>query len=148
MSQEEQASRYTLQWTVYLLRRRPHRAWGAGVMMLLASVLVGAAFRSAGMGLLAFVLLWLATRDYWLPVRYYVHEKGAGVRYFGAAFDIAWERVKYVTATPDGVKLSPVSPRSRLEPFRGVYLRFADNREQVLEAIAFWSASAAGKRTS
>lgn len=116
--------------------------------MLLASVVVGVAFRSAGMGLLALVLLWLATRDYWLPVRYTVDEKGAGVRYLGAAFDIAWERAKYVTVTSDGVKLSPLPPRSRLEPFRGVYLRFADNRQQVLEAIAFWRESTAGKTTN
>jgi hypothetical protein len=92
--------------------------------------------------------LWLATRDYWLPVRYTVSEKGAAVRYLGAAYDISWERVKYVTVTADGVKLSPLPPRSRLEPFRGVYLRFADNREQVLEAIAFWRGSTAGTKTS
>lgn len=113
--------------------------------MLATAVLVGFAFQSAGMGLLALVLLWLATRDYWLPVRYAVNEKGASVRYFGAVFEIAWERVKYVTVTPEGVKLSPLPPRSRLEPFRGVYLRFTDNREQVLEAIAFWRDWTAGK---
>lgn len=148
MSDEEQASRYTLRWTVHLLHERPQKAWLAGAAILFASVLVGISFRSAGMGLLALVLLWLATRDYWLPLHYYVDEKGAGVRYLGAAFDIAWERVKYVTVASDGVKLSPLPPRSRLEPFRGVYLRFADNREQVLEAITFWRESTAGKRTS
>lgn len=116
--------------------------------MLFASVVVGVAFRGAGMGLLALILLWLATRDYWLPVRYYVNEKGAGVRYLGAAFEVPWERVKYVTITSEGAKLSPLPPRSRLEPFRGVYLRFADNREQVLEAIAFWREQTAGKRTN
>lgn len=148
MSDDEQTSRYTLRWTVHLLREQPQKAWIAAAIMLLASVVVGVAFRSAGMGLLALVLLWLATRDYWLPVRYSVDEKGATVRYFGAAFDIAWERVKYVTVTSEGVKLSPLPPRSRLEPFRGVYLRFADNREQVLEAIAFWRESTAYRKTN
>jgi hypothetical protein len=141
-------ARHTLQWTVHLLRQRPQKAWGAAGVMVLAALLVGMAFRSAGMGLLALVLLWLATRDYWLPVRYSVSEKGAGVRYLGAVYDIPWERVNYVTVTAEGVKLSPLPPRARLEPFRGVYLRFADNREQVLEAIAFWRESTAGTRTS
>jgi len=148
MNDDEQATRHTLQWTIHLLRERPQKAWGAAGVMMLAAVLVGVAFRSVGMGLLAVVLLWLATRDYWLPVRYTVSEKGAAVRYLGAAYDISWERVKYVTVTADGVKLSPLPPRSRLEPFRGVYLRFADNREQVLEAIAFWRGSTAGTKTS
>ena len=148
MSGDEQKSRYTLQWTVHLLREQPQKAWTAGAIMLLASAVVGVAFRSAGMGLLALVLLWLATRDYWLPVRYTVDERGARVRYLGAAFDIAWEHVKYVSVASDGVKLSPLPPRSRLEPFRGVYLRFADNRQQVLEAIAFWRGSTAGKMTN
>ncbi len=143
-----EAARYTLQWSVHLLRQHPRKAWGAAGAMLIASVLVAFAFRSAGMGLLAFVLLWLATRDYWLPVRYTVNEHGAGVRYLGAIFDISWDRVKFVTVAPDGVKLSPVPPGSRLEPFRGVTLRFADNREQVLEAIEFWRNSTAGKMTS
>jgi len=145
---DDQATRHTLQWTVHLLRQQPQKAWGAAGVMVLAAVLVGVAFRSAGMGLLALVLLWLATRDYWLPVRYTVSEKGAAVRYLGAAFDIPWERVKYVTVGADGGKLSPLAPRSRLEPFRGVYLRFGDNREQVLEAIAFWRESTAGKKMS
>ncbi|GIV21392.1 MAG: hypothetical protein KatS3mg023_3143 [Armatimonadota bacterium] len=148
MSDEEQANQYTLRWRVHLLREQPQKAWLAGAIMLLASALVGVAFRSAGMGLLALLLLWLATRDYWLPVHYAVDEQGARVRYLGAGFDIAWERVKYVTVTPDGVKLSPLPPRSRLEPFRGVYLRFAGNRDQVLEAIAFWRESTAGKKTN
>ncbi len=133
-----EANQHTLQWTVHLLRDQPRKAWGALTAMLAAGVLVGVAFGSAGMGLLAFVLLWLATREFWLPVRYTVNERGAGVRYLGAIFEVPWDRVKYVTVTAEGVKLSPVPPRSRLDPFRGVYLRFADNREQVLEAIAFW----------
>lgn len=144
-SDEERKARYTLQWKLHLLRRQPQKAWGAGAVMLVAGIVVGFAFRSAGMGLLAVVLLWLATRDYWLPVRYYVNEKGAGVRYLGAVFDITWDRAKYVTVTRDGLKISPLPPGSRLEPFRGVYLRFADNREQVLEAIAFWRDWTAGK---
>jgi len=148
MNDDEQATRHTLQWTVHLLRQQPHKAWGAGGVMVLAAVLVGVAFRSVGMGLLALVLLWLATRDYWLPVRYSVGAKGAAARYLGAAYDIPWERVKYVTVTADGVKLSPLPPLSRLEPFRGVYPRFGDNREQVLEAIAFWRELTAGRKTS
>lgn len=116
--------------------------------MLVAWIVVGFAFRSAGMGLLAVVLLWLATRDYWLPVRYHVNEQGAGVRYLGAVFDITWDRAKYITVTHDGVKISPLPLGSRLEPFRGVYLRFADNHEQVMEAIAFWRDWTAGKKTN
>ncbi|MCS6830454.1 MAG: hypothetical protein RMM08_12665 [Armatimonadota bacterium] len=138
MSDTEQAEPYTLQWKVHLLRKQPRRAWLAGVVMLHASVLVAVAFQSVGMGLLALALLWLATREFWLPVRYYVNEKGAGVRYLGAIYDITWDRVKYVLVNEEGVKLSPLPFGSRLEPFRGVFLRFADNREQVLEAIAFW----------
>lgn len=148
MNDEGQASQHTLQWTVHLLRRAPQKAWKAAATIVLAGVLVGFSFRSAGMGLLALVLLWLATREYWLPIRYYVNERGAGVRYLGAVFDITWDRVKYVTITDEGVKLSPLPPRSRLEPFRGVYLRFSDNREQVLEAIAFWRGCSSGKTTS
>lgn len=141
-------SRYTLQWKVHLLRWHPRKAWGAAGAILAAAMVVGFAFHSPGMGIMALVLLWLATRDYWLPIHYYVNEKGAGVRYFGAIFDITWDRVKYVTVTHDGVKISPLPPSSRLEPFRGVYLRFADNREQVMEAIAFWRDWTAGKKTN
>lgn len=146
MDEEGLANKHTLQWTVHLLREQPQQAWQAGAIMLLAAVVVGVAFRSAGMGLLAFILLWLATRDYWLPVCYYIGERGAGARYLGAMYDITWERAKYVIVNDRGVKLSPVPPRSRLQPFRGVYLRFAGNREQVLEAIAFWREWTAGKK--
>lgn len=141
----EEQSRYCLQWRVHLLRQQPEKAGRAMLVILAAGILVGMAWHSVGMGGLAGVLLWLATREYWLPMRYYVNEQGAGVRYLGAAFDIAWERVRFVTVMADGVKLSGLPPSSRLEPFRGVFLRFADNREEVLEAIEFWRSSLVGK---
>lgn len=47
-----------------------------------------------------------------------------------------WSALRSCYASDKGVLLSPFSRPSRLEGFRGIFLRFEGNREQVLEFIA------------
>jgi hypothetical protein len=49
--------------------------------------------------------------------------------------EIKWTSVKRCYLDDFGVKLSPLDRKSRLEAFRGVYLRFGDNQNQVIETV-------------
>lgn len=49
--------------------------------------------------------------------------------------EIKWENVKRCYVDDLGVKLSPLDRASRIEAFRGVYLRFGDNQDAVIEAV-------------
>lgn len=49
--------------------------------------------------------------------------------------EIKWANVKRCYLDDFGVKLSPLDRVSRVEAFRGVYLRFGDNQNEVIEAV-------------
>ncbi len=127
-----------LEWRVHLLRQRPEYAGRAITMILLGGLVAGALLQSLWLGVLATAMLWMATREYWLPLKFRIDAEGASLRYFGASYQITWDRVAYCMMDTDGVKLSSAPPRSCLQPFRGVYLRYADNRDAVMRAIEYW----------
>ncbi len=87
-----------------------------------AAVIVGAA-----------VLISLS--DFLLPVRFELWPDRAVCRMLLKSAEIKWADVKQCYLDDYGVKLSPLGTASRLEAFRGVYLRFADNEPEVIKAV-------------
>lgn len=78
----------------------------------------------------------LSTSEMFLPIRYRIDGKGASSKVGMSRTEIAWDQVKRLDDLERAVKLSPLTDReSRLEPFRGVTLRFSGNREAVLAKI-------------
>ncbi len=131
----------SLQWRVHLYAQQRGKAWPLLGITMLGGLLAGLAFRQVGYGLLALLLIFMSTREYWLPVRYWLDEEGAHMATLLARYDIAWSRVKYISATDDGrLKLSSVPMASRLAPFRGVELRLPPDQQPVMQAIKHWRA--------
>jgi hypothetical protein len=111
-------------WTCHPLREEP----------VLKSILLSAAIAgscavmtvslgSAVYGAISLVVLLGATMDYFLPTRYVIDAEGAAWK------QLVWRRrpwaaFRRVVRHPDGVFLSPFRQRSRLDSFRGVFLRF------------------------
>ena len=138
-----------MHWHVHLYAQQRDKALPLICGSLAGSVLVGYSLHQAILGVLAFILLFMSTRDYWLPVRYWLDENGAHMSTFLARYDIAWSRVKYISATDDGrLRLSSVPRTSRLAPFRGVELRMPSDRQQVMQAIKQWRESCGSKTPS
>jgi len=86
-------------------------------------------------GGLAAAALTASLADFLLPVRYVISRDKASVKMIGKSLEIKWQDVKRCYLDESGVKLSPLDRVSRLEAFRGVYLRFADNKDEVIEAV-------------
>jgi len=127
-----------LEWTVSLASEQPEKV---------AAVLAAAAFAGlvgffvAGSMVLAIIgpaVVLGATSEFLLPVRYRITEEGASARWGINLTKIAWKDVKRVRADVHGLKLSPLEKPSRLEAFRGVYLRFGDRKQEVEQAVGYW----------
>ena len=123
-----------LQWSVHLARDCPAK--------LVASLLLVALCIAAGyytMGLLGAVVvagvMAASLADFLFPISYAITADGASCRMLLKSSAIRWSDVKRCWVDDLGVKLSPLNRKSRLEAFRGVYLRFAQNREQVTELV-------------
>lgn len=124
-----------LRWEVRLYDAAPKKrlaifavAWATGAFGILV-------FGNVVLGLLGVGAILGSTTEFWLPLRYVVDAEGAKVRCGLVETAITWDRVKRAVLADDGVKLSPLAKTGPMGPFRGVYLRFADNREEVLAAI-------------
>ena len=123
-----------LSWTVHLARDCPSK--------LVTSLALVAAGCAAGYFLLGCaaaaataVVMLASVAEFVFSTKYEITADGAACRMLFKASEIRWENVKRCWVDDLGVKLSPLSRKSRLEAFRGVYLRFKDNREQVIEAV-------------
>ena len=76
-----------------------------------------------------------AVAEFLFPVTYRLSPQGAELRGLLQHRAIAWTEVRRAYCLPFGVKLSPLDRPGRLEPFRGLLLRFAENDSQVLAFI-------------
>jgi hypothetical protein len=130
-----------LEWTVHLARRRPRQAVSVIAFVLIASAVAGYGFRSAFPGLLALALLTASLSDFFFPVRYTLGSEAVEARGVILRRRMTWQQVRRVVRDDLGAKLSPLARRSRLEAYRGIYLWFADNEDEVMAAIAHHTAA-------
>lgn len=133
-----------LRWQVHLAKRQPERL----PVILLA--LVGAPVLGAWLmghwifGLAALWMLWSATADFLLPIRYEADATGVRQRGWSPRL-MRWEKVKRVVWGEDGVLLSPFAHPTRLNAYRGVFLWYGDHREAVENLVRTHCAHALGE---
>ncbi len=130
----------TLEWTVRLWVHEPKKL-GVILMVAILAACLGWVLLQAPIGVvLGFLFVGGATGDFWLPVHFKLNAENVSRRCGLSVTSMAWSEVKRAEATDLGIKLSPLAlENSRMEPFRGVFLRFEGNAEAVREAIArYW----------
>lgn len=123
-----------LTWTVHLAREHPVKLIYSLGAIILASIAGYYTLSTAGAVATALVMF-VSVADFVLPVRYTITIDGAKCNMFLKSAEIRWQDIKRCYIDDTGIKLSPLGRRSRLEAFRGVYLRFKGNKEQVLETV-------------
>lgn len=122
-------------WHVHLAAQQPRKAWAALGIVAAALLLTQWVLRAPWMTLVFGVVLFFAIADFLLPMTFALTRSGAEMRGFFRHQRMEWKDVRACRVDADGVKLSPFAHRSRLEPYRGVYLRFDGNRERVMEWV-------------
>lgn len=128
-AEEPRSDAALLEWRVHLFRRNPARGHIVLAAMAGAGLLGFALFHSFAFVLLGPLMVFSATAEYLLPVRYRLTERGAHAAYGAARLEIAWEMVRRVDRGQGALKLSPFNRPNRLDSFRGVLLRFAPDGE-------------------
>lgn len=124
-----------VQWDVRLWLKGTDKRYAillAAVVAACAGWFLVQSFVAVVIGLLAILG---STTEYWLPIKYKLDRNAASARCGISVTSIEWSKVKAIIEEPNGVKLSPLTNEGRMGAFRGVFLRFADNRDVVMEAI-------------
>lgn len=122
-------------WSVHLLHQEPKRLLLI-LPIVLVSLLAGYNIFHSLLSMAVILLLFVASlADFVFPVRYELTTEGAAARTAFSRTFIEWRRVRKYYVDDRGIKLSPLARQGRLEAYRGVYLRFGSNRDEVTAAV-------------
>ena len=125
-----------LHWAAHpLLDEPPAKSALLIAIILGVSVVASVSFGGIGYGLLSMALLAVALSRYFVPTRYALDGAGAQVSHLGARRQISWAQVRSIGMDAQGVFLSPFSRPHRLAPFRGCFLRFGNNRDEIIRFV-------------
>ena len=132
----------SLEWTFRLDPESPKRRIMVVTIALMAG-LAGLMLNGPLLSLIGIVVVVLSAAELFFPVKYRLDGQGARAKCGLSVTALDWADVRRVLPMPDGVRLSPLEKPSRLDEFRGVYLRFSDNEEEVSGKIrSFWHGDA------
>lgn len=134
-SAQEATTEPVLVWKVYLLRESPRKVLLV-VPVVAVSLFAGYIFTHSLLVLTVTLFLFVsALTEYLFPIRYELTSRGASAYTLFGRTTIEWERVRKYYVDDHGIKLSPLPTQGRLEPYRGVYLRFGRNRDEIMEVV-------------
>ena len=105
----------------------------AFLIMLIAAVYF--ASQSIYLTLLSVFFLAGALYKYFVPFRYHVDNQKVTIQSFFYRFEQDWTNFRSFYVDQNGILLSPFARPSRLENFRGVYIRFGNNKGAVIDFI-------------
>lgn len=124
-----------LEWSVWPAKEKPLLSLGLTVLLIAIWVAVGYIYREAVWVLLAVILLLGAVAPFFVITRYRLDEEGVSIKRYVTTMKKRWEELRSYYPDKNGVLVSPFAKPSRLENFRGIYLRFGGNREKVLAVL-------------
>ena len=84
---------------------------------------------------LAVIIMLVSMSSFFLPTRYELDQKKVKIRFFFTNREREWSAFRSFYVDKNGVLLSPFAKPSRLENFRGVYVRFSRNKDQVVDFV-------------
>ena len=122
-------------WKVHPLREN----WTRSTLLLLFLLFLFSGiywlFQSVIVALLSEIVVTSSLYRYFVPFRYELHERQLVVTAPLYRLTKPWDSFRSFYIDKNGVLLSPFAKPSRLENFRGVYVRFGPNRSEVLDFI-------------
>jgi hypothetical protein len=120
-----------LEWTVHPVKRQPWVSAAVSLFVILVAVCVYSWMESHFFTILALLIMLGSLAKFYFPTHYKLTDKSVTVKTTTQTLVKEWKL--YRSSYPDkkGILLSPFVTSSRLENFRGLYVMFEKNNEQV-----------------
>ncbi len=123
-----------MEWESFPAREEPKKAVGVGLFILIFSIFLSIIWGTV-FGILSIILLGLSLFPYFTITHYILSDEGIVVKKTFYTIKKKWADVRSFYPDKNGVLLSPFLTTTRLENYRGLYLRFNKNREEVLSYL-------------
>ena len=124
-----------VRWVCHPIRHAHKKTVLLAIVLVLTAALIYLNTHSIGWTVFSVLVLLLGVIDFIAPMEFHVDEWGVRSRIFFYRRRKPWSAFRTYHPDQNGVLLSPFSKKSRLETFRGMYIRFADNRKEIMPLI-------------
>jgi hypothetical protein len=114
------------------------RAWPTIAGAFAISTFAGYCSHSIAMGLICFGVLNAAVWRLWIPVGFEFGPKGILQTVLWRRKLIPWPNIVRYEISQKGVLLLPHEDRTPLAPLRGLYIRWRDHRDQLVELVKYY----------
>jgi hypothetical protein len=125
------AAPVALEWTSHPVKRRPLLSAVVTLFILLLAILVQTMTSSTLFGVLALVVLMASLTKFYFPTSYQLTDRHVTVKTTLQTLSKDWSIYRSCYPDKNGILLSPFPEPSRLENFRGLYIMFSDNKDEV-----------------
>ena len=124
-----------LEWVSHPARRNMKVTISVSLFLAVLIFLVYVLTYSIFFTVLAIIILYASLAAFYFPTRYRLDSEKIAVKTMTQTLHKNWSQYRSYYPDKNGVLLSPFVRPSRLENFRGLYIRFGDNREEVTSFI-------------
>ena len=124
-----------LQWISHPVKEEPGRNWTVLFFVALTGTAMWLTTTSLYWVGLGVALILVAIRQWFLPTHYTLDGEGVEMRCLFYRRRKPWREIRRADPGNHGVLLSPFAFRTRLESFRGMFVRFSGNRDKVMEFV-------------
>ena len=125
-----------LKWRSHPFRRKILTSFLVILCLLAVWISVYFTTFSVLMTVVSVVILLGALSPFFLPTDYELTSDKIKVRFFFSQREKEWSFYRSFYVDKNGVLLSPFEKPSRLENFRGMYIRFDQNKDQVVKFVS------------
>lgn len=132
---EEPVSGRTLIWTCHPAKRNMKVTILVSAFIVMLIVIVYFMTYSIWWPILAFIILFGSLASFYFPTHYKFTEDEIEVKTKMQVHLKKWSQYRTYYPDKNGVLLSPFARPSRLENFRGMYIRFWYNKDEVMAFV-------------
>jgi len=132
----------TLSWKCHPVKRKPLVSMAVTVLILIVGVAVLYIMQNGFFAVFSMVVMFAALAKFYWPTSYRLSDRRIMIKTTTQTLYKDWSIFRGCFPDKNGVLLSPFAEPSRLENFRGLYIMFDNNRDEV---IAFVKARIGGK---
>jgi len=132
-----------LSWKVHPVKRSLKASIGVILLLLVIWAAVYFAMQSFLFLMVAVVVMLVSLWGFFLPTEYELYPDKIKVRYVMTSLEKEWKNYRSFYVDKSGVLLSPFTKPSRLENFRGIYLKI-DRDSQMKDKIVDYIKSKIG----
>jgi len=125
----------SLEWTCHPAKKNKSTTILVTFFLILLVVLVYYTTYSPWFAILAFIILYGSLSPFYFPTRYKLSADDIQVKTTFQTLHKKWSQYRSYYPDKNGVLLSPFLRPTRLENFRGLYIRFWNNKDEVVAYV-------------